>query len=118
MTVIEHDQITVSLEPLCKKNCSLEDGAHGRSRCSRDLDAVVRRERVELRIALTAEILDDFAVHRPRQRALHAADVDRRFRTARLLLRQDVDEPLEPLRFLLQLAEPLLRTTLFPLTSQ
>src|SRR5438067_12992584 len=104
MTVIEHDQVTVSLEPLRKKNCSLKDGMHGDAGPGGDLDSVIGRESVEFRVSLPPETFDDFSFDRPGKGALEAAHV-RADDSGRLLLRQDVDQALQPLRLPLELGK-------------
>ena len=76
MTVVEHDQISISLEPLRKKNCSLEDRMHVSAGRGGDFDTVVCRKRIEFRVALTPEAFDHFAIDRPRQRALYGPNVN------------------------------------------
>ena len=75
--MVEDDQVTVSLEPLRKKNCSLEHGTDRSARNRFDFQAVIDREGCKLRVTLTAEVLDDGPLDGPGQRPLHGADVQR-----------------------------------------
>src|SRR5206468_12198861 len=76
--VIHDDQITVSLEPLRKQNCSTKHGMDFRSGLGRDLHTVVECYGCKLRVLETAERLDDLSGHRPAQRALDGVNVRRR----------------------------------------